>query len=65
MGSKFIVEAIPCKDCRYLKEVILVAGEIAGYCELHNHSFMFGGDFCSYGKPSEGKIVVDGETIRY
>lgn len=65
MSKREIVEVVLCKDCKYLKEKILIAGEIGGYCEMHQHTLVFGHDFCSYGKESTGKIAVDGEVVRY
>lgn len=59
MGSKLIVEVVQCKECKYFKHLTDVGDIMAGHCVMMNDSFVFGIDFCSYGKESVGEIYVE------
>lgn len=60
-----VVEVVNCKDCKFFTGKYMIKDELAGRCELHKEIFMFGSDFCSYGKQTSGKIVYEGKEIRY
>lgn len=63
--AKEIVEVTPCKSCKFFTNEYMVGDEMCGHCELHNSTMVFGCDFCSYGKETTGKIVVNGKEVRY
>ena len=46
-----IVEVTHCGKCQFFRRKGNCGDEEMGACEMHNGTFMFGCDFCSYGKP--------------
>ena len=46
-----IVEVTYCTSCQFYRKKTEVGDEDLGICEMHSGMYMFGHDFCSYGKP--------------
>ena len=46
-----IVEVTYCTNCNFYRKKSMAGDEDIGICEMHSGMYMFGHDFCSYGKP--------------
>ena len=46
-----IVEVTYCEECDFFRKKDSWPDEVIGECQMHSGTYMFGGDFCSYGKP--------------
>lgn len=58
-----IVEVTYCKDCKFYRRKQSWPDEIIGQCEMHKGMYMFGYDFCSYGKEGKRREQYTGQQV--